>query len=473
MAPASAWKHSKHLSPRKRRRYVRFIVIALIIAAYASGVYYFSSHFTPGTTVDSVDASNMTVDELAAELQKRADSYTQHIVGGDGFDFTFTGKDVDLTFEGEAVATEALKRTVPYMWLPSLFTPQHMLIDKQLSFSEEKLTKILEEAVSAYNEHAEQPTNSKITYNEKDVVFETTQESVGTAIDASKVVEPSKRAVDGLGEEVQLSDDVLKQPSITSTNEDLQAAIGKANAILDASDIEVACDGSVIAYIDRATLASWIVFDDNNEFKIDGVSNWVESNQAIQDVGNAREDVYTYALDAQGTIDDIHRAIEQDLGSQAEVQRVVIETRPAATPGSNERGRHIDINLSTQYVRFYDSDGSVIWESYCVTGGYDPDKGDMHYTPTGTYAIQAKETGRTLIGADSDNDGEPDYESFVNYWMPFLNYDYGLHDATWRWDFGGDIRSWWGSHGCVNLPYEKAEQLYNLVNVGDTVYIHE
>ena len=39
-----------------------------------------------------------------------------------------------------------------------------------------------------------------------------------------------------------------------------------------------------------------------------------------------------------------------------------------------------------------------------------------------------------------DKDEKPDYESFVYFWMPFLDYDFGLHDATWRWDFGGDIR---------------------------------
>ena len=143
------------------------------------------------------------------------------------------------------------------------------------------------------------------------------------------------------------------------------------------------------------------------------------------------------------------------------------------TPGAKERGRHIDINLTTQFARFYDTDGKVIWDSYCVSGGWDIEKGGMHHTPTGEFAIQAKETNRILTGADTDKDGKPDYESFVYYWMPFLDYDYGLHDATWRDEFGGDIYTWWGSHGCVNLPLDKAEELFNLVNVGDPVVVHE
>ena len=92
------------------------------------------------------------------------------------------------------------------------------------------------------------------------------------------------------------------------------------------------------------------------------------------------------------------------------------------------------------------------------------------------------ETGVVLSGL---NDGvvleegeepkpEDYYNSYVNYWMCFIGNDYGLHDATWRWDseFGGDTYTYNGSHGCINLPYEQAEQLYNLVHVGDKVVVH-
>ena len=191
--------------------------------------------------------------------------------------------------------------------------------------------------------------------------------------------------------------------------------------------------------------------------------------------GNDIDDEHVWALDTKGTCDAIHDAMDNLTGGPVEIVRVALETKPPVTPGAKERGRHIDINLTYQFVRFYDTDGTVLWDSYCVTGGWDPEFQRMHYTPTGEFAIQAKETGRTLVGADTNNDGKPDYESFVYYWMPFLDYDYGLHDATWRYQdaFGGDIYTYYGSHGCVNLPYNKAEELFNLVEVGDPVIIHE
>ncbi|MEE1273363.1 MAG: L,D-transpeptidase, partial [Olegusella sp.] len=60
----------------------------------------------------------------------------------------------------------------------------------------------------------------------------------------------------------------------------------------------------------------------------------------------------------------------------------------------------------------------------------------------------------------------------VTYWMPFIGNDVGLHDASWRSQFGGSIYQYNGSHGCVNLPTDKAAQLYGLTRVGDKVIVH-
>ncbi len=46
--------------------------------------------------------------------------------------------------------------------------------------------------------------------------------------------------------------------------------------------------------------------------------------------------------------------------------------------------------------------------------------------------------------------------------MPF-NGNIGMHDATWRSQFGGDIYLTSGSHGCINLPLSKARQIYDYV----------
>ena len=57
--------------------------------------------------------------------------------------------------------------------------------------------------------------------------------------------------------------------------------------------------------------------------------------------------------------------------------------------------------------------------------------------------------------------------------MKFTNSNIGLHDASWRSEFGGEIYKTNGSHGCVNLPKDKAYELYDLISVGTTVIVHK
>ena len=45
----------------------------------------------------------------------------------------------------------------------------------------------------------------------------------------------------------------------------------------------------------------------------------------------------------------------------------------------------------------------------------------------------------------------------------------GMHDATWRSSFGGTIYKTKGSHGCINMPYEKAQELYGYIEKGTPV----
>lgn len=68
------------------------------------------------------------------------------------------------------------------------------------------------------------------------------------------------------------------------------------------------------------------------------------------------------------------------------------------------------------------------------------------------------------------SDGTYEYETDVDYWMPF-NGDIGIHDMTERGAFGGDIYINNGSHGCINTPYDAAKQIYNIVSAGTKVVV--
>lgn len=107
---------------------------------------------------------------------------------------------------------------------------------------------------------------------------------------------------------------------------------------------------------------------------------------------------------------------------------------------------YVEIDLSKQHLWMY-KDSQLIVSSDIVTGNVS--KG--HTTPPGIYGLTYKQKDAVLRG--------PGYASPVTYWMPF-NGGIGLHDATWRNSFGGNIYKSNGSHGCINMPKQNAKIIF-------------
>ena len=121
----------------------------------------------------------------------------------------------------------------------------------------------------------------------------------------------------------------------------------------------------------------------------------------------------------------------------------------------SEDKSYVEVNISTQTLNYYEN-GVVVLSSPVVTGADDT-------TPTGEFYIVNKAQDIILYGDD--------YETPVEYWIAFLGSSYGFHDASWRSEFGYDIYTYDGSHGCVNMPLEAVAELYDLVEIGMPVFI--
>ena len=117
---------------------------------------------------------------------------------------------------------------------------------------------------------------------------------------------------------------------------------------------------------------------------------------------------------------------------------------------------YVDINLAAQTLTYF-VNGVPAISTACVTGG------PGNSTPAGIYTINSKVPGKYLTG--------PTWHVWVNRWMRF-NGNIGIHDASWRKKFGGNIYKTNGSHGCVNIPFAAADQLYNIAPIGTVVYVH-
>ena len=125
---------------------------------------------------------------------------------------------------------------------------------------------------------------------------------------------------------------------------------------------------------------------------------------------------------------------------------------------------YVEVDLTKQKVYLF-INGDKYLDTDVVTGNASK----KHGTPDGIYRIAYKDREATLKGLEDD--GKTEYESKVEYWMPF-NGDIGFHDAPWRTEFGGGIYKTAGSHGCVNMPPASAETLFNNISAGFPVVVH-
>ncbi len=176
---------------------------------------------------------------------------------------------------------------------------------------------------------------------------------------------------------------------------------------------------------------------------------------------------HTFRMTAGGTITISNMVLygwQTDVDATAEA--LLAEIRRGATgerephygskgyaKGTDDIGNsYIEIDLSDQMLYLY-SLGELVLSTPFVSGNVGLGK----TTPDGIFSIRSKATNLYLDG--------PTWHDFVHYWMPYYK-GIGLHDASWRGEFGGDLYLLQGSHGCINLPVEAAGVIYDYAKIG-------
>ena len=461
-----------------------FLLILLLVVAvvYAAGGLYFANRFYPNTYIGAVDVSFMTVEEAQAAVEDAVDDYTLSL-SGQGFSLSVAASDASLSVDAEELVEDMASQKDSWAW-PAEILEDHVAGDALFeAMDTATFVETVRAAVESFNSTVKGPTDASIAYDETSGQFVVTEEAVGETLDVDAVIALASEALANLNEYASVTSAALEQPSVTSDDEALVAAVASANTMLSA-ELSLTLGGTVVATLSGADVAEWIVLDDDLSVTIDDdeLTAWAEKlAEACNTVGTTR--TYTRAdgkeVEVSGgtwgweiNVSTLVASIKANMKA-GNTGTVVIPCSSSAevftSVGEQDWGtRYIDVDLTEQHVYFYDENGELIWESDCVTG--DPSSDDTA-TPEGVYYVIMKESPSVLVGYDDD--GEVDYETDVTYWMPFVGNSVGFHDATWQSAFGGTrYADGYGSHGCVNLPYDAAEELYSLIQVGDVVVVH-
>ncbi len=171
---------------------------------------------------------------------------------------------------------------------------------------------------------------------------------------------------------------------------------------------------------------------------------------------------YGWSVDQEGET----QQLVEDINSHEDVTREPVwATRGLGKYSLDIGDTYVDIDIENQKLTYFEN-GKDVFSTDVVTGC----RNNGTTTPTGLYSVLNKATNVTLKGRNANGSK---YSSFVHYWMAFLGSSYGMHDATWRSQFGGDIWITSGSHGCVNVPPDNMPRLFELVDYNTPVLIYD
>lgn len=107
---------------------------------------------------------------------------------------------------------------------------------------------------------------------------------------------------------------------------------------------------------------------------------------------------------------------------------------------------YIEVSLTAQHLWYYE-DGHLRLETDVVTGL----PRDGRETPEGLFTVRGLYRNYMMYYEDGNASAE--------YFMHVTPDGVGIHD-TYRDMYGGTVYTYAGSHGCINVPYDIAKQLF-------------
>ena len=449
---------------KKGTRLVSIIIIAviiLLILSYTTVAFAMEDKFLFNTTINGVDCSLMTAEEAEEVYMSRYYSNMNFDIVDENGEFEINASNFDFT-DAEKPAS-ILSGVNKFNWGISLF--KESIFNTNDGNAIEKLGDYLTETLPALNElNWRESEDAKIEFSDAANKYEITPEVIGTKLNKEEFYKALAGHIK-MGEGDFVIPDIpglYVQPEIFRDNEKLNNLLAELNDKISL-DITYDVDGNIQHY-DASRMKDFITINEDMTYTFDkqaSVDAFIKDmNAHYTTMGTNREfvttlgDTVTVKGGDWGWWMNQNKSKENligyiDAGKSTNGEFVWLQ-EACFTDKGDYSGNYIEIDLSNQHLYAY-KDNVLVTECDIVSGCV----ADGNSTPGGTYTLTYKDYKAVLRG--------PTWESPVDYWMPF-NGGIGMHDATWRGKFGGTIYKYNGSHGCINMPYKAAKEVFNTID---------
>lgn len=450
----------------KIKKFLPAIILGGIALIYVVISIYFNNAFLPNTYFNNINYGGKTVSSVIYDFENQTE-YMLTLEKNDGSTETITADKFDYKTKVVTDIQKIKDEQNGFTWLLSLFSESKHKVNLDVSYDEEKLTTLIKNLKCVTSVKATDPVNAYVSKTETG--YEIVPEKNGSKINTEVLKEEILNAVANGDVTLNLSErDCYYKPEITTESPEIKnmmAVVEKLNTIkitFDFSDRK--------EELSAETISKWITIDKNNEIQVD-------ESKAKQYIINLAAKYDTYQTDREfvttdgktitvgggiyGWQTDVSASTKKLIETIKECESVTMKpeyTIECICRDTNDIGNtYVEISIEKQKMWYY-KNGELLVETDVVTGLTNGKRN----TPTGVFCIWSREKDRTISNPPVH----------VDYWMPIDWTGVGLHDASWRSSFGGNIYKSNGSHGCVNTPLEAIRTIFENTVTGTPVIIY-
>lgn len=449
----------------KRIRWYLWILAGIFLAYLAASVY-FMEHFFLGTAVNGENVEFQTVKQVNSLILEQAEGYGLTLLERGGTEESVTAQQLGMSFSETENVRNYKRVQNGFLW-PRMFWQQDTYqIAPDITFDEETFDETLA-SLSCVRE-GEEPEDARVELTADG--YELYPEQQGSRIKEDVLKEQVRAAAETLTETVDLEEaGCYEAPSLTADSPEITELTAKLDQWF-ATEVTYEF-GSQTEVVDSSVVTGFIQLDGcEASLSEEAVREWVagladrrdtykksrQFNSTLRGVITVSGGNYGWQIDQETETAALLASVEK--GETAAKQPAWSREGKAWGDNNDVGDTYIEVDMGAQHMWAY-KDGALLIDTDVVTGNISRNYG----TPSMVAAIQYKDRNAVLRG---DN-----YATPVKYWMPFYG-NYGIHDASWRREFGGTVYLTNGSHGCVNTPPAAMKVIFENMDSGTPVVLY-
>ena len=425
----------------KRLLFAVLILLLFLLTVYFVLALYYREGFSLNTWINGVYCTGKTVEEVNSELLSHTEAPDVVIVDKAGEKYTITLADVDYHADFSSALEAYRQEQNPYLWVDNVLFHSRRTLAPAVTVDEEALRRAYNALDFVQTEQKRIKDYSLTRDAEGAYVF---TDGLSDRIDLEKAFLALKQIVENGQETLNLQESGCYY-EITPDESAFFLTAENGLPVQDEKGSFVLDEEAVTAYVQ--SLAE----------EYDGYGRTRQFHSTRGDVITIDGGTYGSKMDRKKeTAYLLEHLLDPGVHTGTPQSHIPSYEREAFCYGKNDIGdTYIEVDMTEQKMYYYEK-GVLKLETEIVTGNMRRRMG----TPEGVNFVYNKQKNRVLRG--------PGYASPVKFWMPVKG-GIGIHDAGWRKEFGGDIYQTAGSHGCINTPKDKMEELFDYVQIGTPV----